>query len=89
MLNPGEGLQLALDPLLGKGQERGRWQGKHSQRHHERLRAGNLGIAPAMIRAVGEAVSNLAKEGIDTEMLASFWNNDRHGKTPQKHRKSF
>jgi hypothetical protein len=42
-----------------------------------------------MIRAVVEAVSNQAKEGIGTEMLASFWSNDGHGKTPQKNLKSF
>jgi hypothetical protein len=88
-LNPRDGLQLALGPLLVIGQERGRCEGKHDKRRHERIREGNLGIAPAMIRAVVEAVSNQAKEGIGTEMLASFWSNDGHGKTPQKNLKSF
>ena len=37
-LNPVDGVQIALDPLLVKGEERGRFEGKHGERRHERIR---------------------------------------------------
>ena len=34
-LNPVDGVQIALDPLFVKGEERGRFQGKHRERCHQ------------------------------------------------------
>jgi hypothetical protein len=38
MLEPVDGVQIALGPLLVKGEERGRFQGKHGERRHEGIR---------------------------------------------------
>ena len=37
-LNSVDGVQIALDPLLVKGQERGRFEGKHRELCHQRIR---------------------------------------------------
>jgi hypothetical protein len=36
--HPVDGVQIALDPLLVKGEERGRFEGKHRERGHQRIR---------------------------------------------------
>ena len=37
-LNAVDGMQIALGPLLVKGEERGRFEGKHGKRRHEGIR---------------------------------------------------
>ena len=36
--NPVDAVQIAFDPLLVKGEERGRFEGKHRERGHQRIR---------------------------------------------------
>ena len=36
-LNAVDGVQIALDPFFVKGEERGRFEGKHGERRHERI----------------------------------------------------
>ena len=37
-LNPVDGMHIALGPFLVKGEERGRFEGKHGERRHEGIR---------------------------------------------------
>src|SRR5215471_10514183 len=77
-LNAVDGLQIALGPLLVKGEERGRFEGKHRERCHQRIRQSNIWLAQAVIRDVSKAVAHYAKEGISREMRAGFRNNHGH-----------
>src|SRR5713101_4459211 len=53
-LNAVDGVQIALGPLLVKGEERGRFEGKHGERRHKGIREGNVDILTARIRDGGE-----------------------------------
>jgi hypothetical protein len=72
-------LQIALRSFLVKGEERGRFEGKHGESRQERIRQGNLWIGKAMIWNAAKAILSQAKEGVCSKMLATFGCNDRHG----------
>src|SRR5262245_42214305 len=59
---PVDGVQIALGPLLGKGEERGRLEGKPGERRHQSIRSGNADLPTARIRDIGEAASDQVKE---------------------------
>jgi hypothetical protein len=88
-LEPVDGLHIALGPLLVKGAERGRFEGKQGARRHEGIRSGNVDILTARIRDMGEAASDQMKERIGREMRACFGNNHGHRTPQQAHSTSF
>ena len=65
-------VHMALGPLLGTGQERGRWEGKHGKGRPERIREGNLGIPQTVIWQAGTTALHQAKERIGGQMLPSW-----------------
>jgi hypothetical protein len=85
MLDPVDGVHIALGPLLVKGQERGRCEGKHGERRHEGIRSGNVDILTARLRDIGEAASNHVKKRIGREMRACFGSNHGQRKPPRGH----
>ena len=87
-LNPVDGVQMAFAPLLVKGEERGRFAGKHRACGHQRLRESNVGLAEAVIRDVSKTVSHQATEGISREMRACVGSNNGHEKPHHEHRKA-
>ena len=88
-LNTVDGVQIALGPLLVKGQERGRFQGKHGKGRHEHIGEGNLGIVKTVIWQGGQTAAHQAKERIGGQILTYLWRNDRHGKPRHENRKAF
>ena len=88
-LDPVDGVQIALGPLLVKGEERGRFERTHGERRHEGIRSGNVSILTARLRDVGEAASDQVKERIGREMLAFFGSNNGHGTPPHENITSF
>jgi hypothetical protein len=87
-LNPVAGGQIACDPLLVKGEERGRFEGKHRECCHQRICSSNVCLAPAVIRDVRKTVLHQAKEGISREMLSCFGSNKGHGTPHHEHIKA-
>ena len=79
MLHAVETSQIPCDPLCVKGEPRRQLQGNHRERRQERIRQSNVRIAQAVIRNIRQATSNLGKECISGQMLASFRCNNRHG----------
>ena len=59
--DPVDGVPIALCPFFVKGEERGRFEGKHGKRRHQRIREGNVSIVKARIREGGKAVSDQGK----------------------------
>jgi len=82
MVNTVDRPHIALDPLFVKGKERRRFEGKHGECRHERIGEGQVLLAVAIIRDVGEAASNQAKERLRGQILASFRGNDRPNNPP-------
>ena len=82
MVNTVDRPPIALDPLLVKGKERRRCEGKQGECRHERIGEGQVLLAVAIIRDVGEAASHQAKERIRGQILASFRGNDRPNNPP-------
>src|SRR6516225_4864824 len=66
--------------LLAFDKERGRFEGKHRERCHQRIRQRNVWLTQAVIWDVSKAVAHQAKEGISREMLACFGSNHGHRK---------
>ena len=87
--NAADGAQIAVCPVLIKGEQRRRLKGKHGESRHERIGEGYLCLGSAMIMEVGEAGSNQLKERIGGERLASFGGHDRHGKPQHENISSF
>src|SRR5439155_22697565 len=77
-LDPVDGVQIALGSLLVKGEERGRFEGKHGKGRHERIGEGNLDIAHTVIGKAGKTAVHQAKERISGQMLTSWRRNDGH-----------
>src|SRR3989442_641334 len=74
-----ESVHIALGPLLVKGQERGRLEGKQGTSRHERSGEANLGIVKTVIWQAGKPAVPKAKERISGEMLPYVRCNDGHG----------
>src|SRR5262249_22957597 len=79
-LNTVDGVQIALSALLVKGQERGRFEGKHGKGRHERIGQSNLRIGRAMIWDMVKAAVHQPKECIGGQMLTDVRHKDGHGK---------
>jgi hypothetical protein len=78
-LNPVDGVQIAFDPLLVKGEERGRFEGKQGEGGHEDIWQRNSRLGRAIIWDVGKAGVHQPKERIGGEIFPSFGRNVRHG----------
>ena len=63
---------MALGALLVKGEERGRFEGKHGEGGHEDIWEHNLHIGRAIIRDVVKTGVHQPKARIGREMLAYF-----------------
>jgi hypothetical protein len=87
--DPLDGVPIALGPLLVKGQERGRFEGKHGKGRHERICERNIRIDRAMIWDVVKAAVNQPKERIGGQMLPDLRRNDGHGKPHHENITSF
>jgi hypothetical protein len=87
--NAVDGVHIALRSLLVKGQERGRFEGKHGKGRHERIGSGNLDIAHTVIGKAGKTAVHQAKERISGQMLTSLRRNDGHGQPHHENLKSF
>ena len=70
--NAVDGVQIALGALLVKGEERGRFEGKHGKGRHEGIGEGNIHIVQGDNLGCGKAAVHQAKERIGGEMLAYF-----------------
>ena len=88
-LNPVDSVQIALDPLFVKGEERRRFQGKHRERCHQCICESHIGLARAVIWDIRQTVSHQAKECISREMLPCFGSNSGHGKPHHENLTSF
>jgi hypothetical protein len=73
-------VQIALGSCFIKGQERGRFEGKHGERRPQRISYREVRFAWAVSWDGSKTPSNQAKERIGGEMLASFRGNKCHGK---------
>ena len=78
-----DGVHMPRGPFLVKGQERGRWEGKHGPGRHERIGAGHLGIANTGIWEAGNIAVPQAKERIGGQLLPSLWRH--HGQNTPRH----
>jgi hypothetical protein len=88
-LQPGEGVPSVLAPLLVKGEERGRFEGKQGARGPQRLRSSKVGLAQAVRREGRQAVSPQTTEGSSREMLPCFGSHHGPENPHHAHMKAF
>jgi hypothetical protein len=88
-LDPVDGVPIALGPLLVKGQERGRFEGKHREGGHEGICSRHIRLGRAMIWDVVKAGVHQPKERISREMFPSFGGNVRHRHPYRENVKAF
>ena len=83
-LDPVDGVPIALGPLLVKGEERGRCEGKQGEGGQACLGSRNISSGRAISWAGVKAGMHQPKERSCGEMRASFGNNKRHGSPQQE-----
>ena len=88
-LDPVDGVHMALGALLVKGEERGRFEGKHGEGGHEDIWERNIHVGRAIIRDVVKAGVHQPKERIGREMLACFGSHIGHGNPCHEKIKTF
>jgi hypothetical protein len=88
-LDPVDGVQIALCPLLVKGEERGRFEGKQGEGGHEGIGSRHIRIGSTIIWDVVKAGVHQPQERIGGEMFPSFEGHVRHGNPCHEHVTAF